>query len=93
MCQFWNEILIPDKCFYNTEWLSLVYVLSYEQYRTHSSTNKSAYNDVFETHDTISVRTTVFLKMNPRVWNPQKDIININCNIGLEKMHFVGYIV
>jgi len=30
MCQFWNEILIPDKGFYNKEWLSLIYVLSYE---------------------------------------------------------------
>jgi len=37
------------------------------QYRTHSSTYKTANADALTTHYTIPIYTTVFLKMNPRV--------------------------
>ena len=39
---------------------------------THSSTYWTAYTDACKTHYTISVYTTVFLKMNPRLRNMQK---------------------
>jgi len=42
------------------------------QYRTHSCTYKTAYNDTCKTNYTIPVYTTVFLKMNPWVRNMQK---------------------
>jgi len=38
-------------------------------HRTHPSTYKAAYTDACITQYTITVRKTVFLKMNPRVRN------------------------
>ena len=61
--------------FYIQLWYSVFYMLQYKQYKkfvrdqyqTHSSIYKNAYTDACRTHYTISVYTTVFLKMNPRV--------------------------
>jgi len=39
------------------------------KYRTHSSTYKTGYTDACKTYCTMTVYTTVFLKMNPRVRN------------------------
>jgi hypothetical protein len=36
---------------------------------THSSTYKTTYTDVCKTYYTIPVNTTVFLKMDPWIWN------------------------
>ena len=58
--------------------------------RTLSFTHKTAYTAACRTHYTIPVRTTLFLKMNPRVRNAQKTWKFKNKNIDLEKVHFVG---
>jgi len=41
----------------------------FDEYQTHSSTYKTAYTEASRTHYTIPVYTTIFLKVNPRVWN------------------------
>jgi len=45
------------------------YRVFYMQYRTHSSTYKTAYANPCKTHYTIYVYTNVFLKMNLRFRN------------------------
>jgi len=38
-------------------------------YPTHSSSYQTAYSDARKMYHTMTVYTTIFLKMNPWVWN------------------------
>jgi hypothetical protein len=49
-----------------------LYQLPRSQYRTHSSTYKTANSDACTTYHTIPVYTTFFLKMNPGARNMYK---------------------
>jgi cytoskeletal protein RodZ len=56
---------------------------------THSSTYKTAHTDACKAHSALTVNTTEFLKMNPRVRKKQKTQKTKN-ETNLEKLHFAG---
>jgi len=65
---FETEGSFSGRQLYMQLWCGTLYIHRYkqvEEYRTHSSTYQTPYTDECKTYNTITVYTTVFLKMNP----------------------------